>query len=259
MGKGMLPAGSICPRVRHQTFTSTHQLFSALRCRSVSMPQWQTTKTRARRETGIGGHRGGGRERRGDGWRKKVMIWGMEGETEKQRHKGGWRMKKDIWGLEEKLEKWKKVAGVAFERTVFIKSDDITAVTLSGHYFWNETYLYYLTDSSMIHASPFSLCMSLAWLFFNYSILFIQMCAHVMIVPGRSKSVTGDKPLTQHIRDPGSNTQELRTFQVFAVENARKKNGGNPSGGTVWTCVHVTPKLLYPTGEERGFLWQIHV
>lgn len=55
MGKGMLPAGSICPRVRHQTFTSTHQLFSALHCQSVSMPQWQTTKTWVRREKGIGG------------------------------------------------------------------------------------------------------------------------------------------------------------------------------------------------------------
>lgn len=43
MGKGMLPAGSICPRVRHQTFTSTHQLFRALHCQSVSMLQWQTT------------------------------------------------------------------------------------------------------------------------------------------------------------------------------------------------------------------------
>lgn len=43
MGKGMVPAGSICPQVRHQTFTSTHQLFSSLHCQSVSMPQWQTT------------------------------------------------------------------------------------------------------------------------------------------------------------------------------------------------------------------------
>lgn len=62
MGKGMLPAGSICPRVRHQTFTSTHQLFSALHCQSVSMPQWQTTNP---------GEEGEGNQRTGKGGREK--------------------------------------------------------------------------------------------------------------------------------------------------------------------------------------------
>lgn len=66
MGKGMLPAGSICPRVRHQTFTSTHQLFSGLHCRSVSMPQWQTTNLGE--EEVEGGENGGDREgRAGEG------------------------------------------------------------------------------------------------------------------------------------------------------------------------------------------------
>lgn len=66
MGKGTLPAGSICPRVRHQTFTSTHQLFSALHCQSVSMPQWQMTNLDEGRErkgnwrTGIGEKKKGG-------------------------------------------------------------------------------------------------------------------------------------------------------------------------------------------------------
>ena len=95
MGKGMLPAGSICPRVRHQTFTSTHQLFSALRCRSVSMPQWQTTKTWVSREKGIGGHRGEG-ERREDGGRKEMddlRDGGRDCGSFEKRHEGGegWR------------------------------------------------------------------------------------------------------------------------------------------------------------------------
>lgn len=62
MGKGMLPAGSICPRVRHQTFTSTHQLFSVLHCESVGMPQWQTTNL---------GEEGEGDRRTGEGGREK--------------------------------------------------------------------------------------------------------------------------------------------------------------------------------------------
>ena len=55
-GQRQLPAGSICPRVRHQTFTSNHQLFSTLHCQSVSMPLWQTTKTWVKSEKGIRGH-----------------------------------------------------------------------------------------------------------------------------------------------------------------------------------------------------------
>lgn len=96
MGKGMLPAGSICPRVRHQTFTSTHQLFSALHCQSVSMPQWQMTNLGEEGEGNQGAGRGG---RESEGLVKKETDdlrdgWRDCGQYER-RHKGGGRAMKE--------------------------------------------------------------------------------------------------------------------------------------------------------------------
>lgn len=77
MGKGKVPAGSICLRVRHQTFTSAYQLFSALHCQSVSCHSGRRQKwVHGDRDwtTGKGGEKGVGRSL------KKVRTWETEGE-----------------------------------------------------------------------------------------------------------------------------------------------------------------------------------
>lgn len=100
MGKGKVPAGSICLWVKHQTFTSAYQLFSALHCQSVSVPQWQTTKVSAWRQ------RLNSMKRRWKrGWADHRRRW----EPEKRREKEDTKFVKDEQNSQKNKQIWKVV------------------------------------------------------------------------------------------------------------------------------------------------------